>query len=166
MRTPIRKAGKYNRTKMDPHLSLTRYKSLKSKIKRLKAFNQPQIIKEVKLLAQDGDFSDNAAYSIAKGRLRGLNQYIAETEDLLRRAIIIEPSTSSKVVKIGSQVKLEVNKKIKAYQILGPSEADPAHGIISYQSPLAKALIDQKLGATIELKNKNKTIYYKIIEIL
>jgi transcription elongation factor GreA len=166
MRTPQRKPGKYAGSKTDPHISLAKYKELKDKLERLKAYSQPRAVREVKLLAQDGDFSENAAYQIAKGKLRGINQRIIDIEDHLRRAIVIEPSDNSGIIKIGSQVNVEVNGINKAFQILGPTEADPRQGIISYLSPLGKLFIGKKPGDTVTLKLKEKTIKYKINKIL
>ena len=165
MRLPTRKPGKYNGLKPDPYLTLKKYKELQNKLARLKKFSQPRAISEVKRLALDGDFSENAAYSMAKGRLRGINQKILEIEEYLKKAIIIKPGGNQKIVSLGSRVKVLVNGKQKIYQILGSSETNPAEGIISRNSPIGRALIGHKTGETVKIKLANGQTEYKIISL-
>lgn len=164
MQIPIRKAGKYAHLKPDPHLTETKFNQLKSRLEKLKTM-QPPAIAEVKRLAEMGDFSDNAAYSIAKGRLRGLNQRILELEDHLKRAVIIIPGGNSGVVMLGSRVTLAAAGRQKSYKILGSSETDPQAGIISHLSALGSALIGRRVGDKISVKTINKKIEYTLIKI-
>ena len=101
MQLPIRKPGKYTYLKPDQHLTQAKFNELKNKLERLK-FNRPRLTEEVKKYASDGDFSENAAYQIAKGKLRGLNQKILEIEDHLKRAVIIQPIKNGEAVRLGS----------------------------------------------------------------
>lgn len=164
MQTPQRKPGKYSHFKPDPHLTEAKYNELKNKLERLKKYSQPRAIEEVKRLAEMGDFSENAAYQIAKGRLRGINQGILDITDHLKRAIIIAPH-SSDTVQIGSIVTVEVNGKQKEYQILGSSETDPTRGVISHNSPIGSALIGCRVGDVERIKLNDKIVEYKIIKI-
>jgi len=163
MRTPIRKPGKYTHDKKDPHMTEAKYCSLKNKVQVLKS-TRPSLIAEVKRLAADGDFSENHAYSMAKGKLRGLNQGILDTEDQLKKAIIIKKINSNKV-EIGSNIEVEISGKIKKFLILGSSETNPSAGVISHLSPIGKALMNKKVHDEVSIKLKNKTIKYKIIHI-
>jgi transcription elongation factor GreA len=163
MRVPIRKPGKYTFDKADPHLTETKFTELKSKLERFKA-GRPRLIEEVKRLASDGDFSENAAYQIAKGKLRGLNQRILETEDLLKRAIIIKPAGHA-TVQIGSTVIVEIAGRRKALTILGSAETDPAKGVISHKAPVGSALLGRQIGETVKIKLNNKVVEYKIISV-
>ncbi len=156
MRTPIRKPGKYTHDKKDPHITEAKFCSLKNKIKVLKS-RRPALIEEVKRLAADGDFSENHAYSMAKGKLRGLNQKILDIENHLKKAIIIKKSNSD-FVEIGSTVRLEINGKIKKFTILGSSETSPSTGIISHLSPIGEALMNRKAGDEISIKLKDNII--------
>src|SRR3989339_346867 len=90
MQTPKRKLGKYSHLKPDPLLTAGKIIELQNKLKKMKKA-QPGLILEVKRLALDGDFSENAAYQIAKGRLRGLNQGMLDIENHLKSAIVIAP---------------------------------------------------------------------------
>ena len=165
MRVPIRKPGKFTNLKQDPHITREKFNELQIKLERLKKISQPRMIAEVKRLASDGDFSENAAYQIAKGRLRGINQGILETEDLLKRAIIIEPQKNNGTVQLGNIVTVEVNGKQKIYQILGSSETNPDKGIISHNSPIGRNLIGKRIGDVVSIQLNNKEVKYKIIKI-
>lgn len=165
MRTPIRKPGKYTGQKPDPFLTLAKYRKLQAKLDRLKNVSQPPAIKEVKRLALDGDFSENAAYSMAKGRLRGINQCILDIEDHLRRAVIIDTKTKKDKVTLGARVSVEVNGQEKTYKILGSSETNPRANIISHHSPLGAALLGHRIGDKVQIKINNKLVEYKIIRL-
>ena len=163
MQVPTRKPGKYTFVKPDPHVTPEKFNALKHELKKMKN-RQPGLIAEVKRLASDGDFSENAAYQIAKGKLRGLNRRILETEDFLKRAVIIERQ-ESETAQIGSRVTVEVGGREKTYEILGSSETDPGRGVISRNSPLGAALIGRRAGETVEVQLAEKTVAYRIIRI-
>jgi transcription elongation factor GreA len=165
MQTPQRKLGKYAHLKPDPHLTEAKYLDLKYKLERLKKHSQPKAIDEVKRLAEMGDFSENAAYQIAKGRLRGINQGIIDIENHLKRAIIIKTSANKETVQLGHFVTVLINGKEKTYQLLGSSETNPSLGVISHNSPLGSALLGSRLGEIIKVKMLNGIKDYKIIKI-
>jgi transcription elongation factor GreA len=164
MQLPIRKPGKYTHLKPDQHLTEAKYNELKNKLERLK-FNRPRLAEEVKKYASDGDFSENAAYQIAKGKLRGMNQRILEIEDHLKSAVIIKPNKNSGVVQLGSSVTVAVGEKEKTYLILGSSETNPQKGIISRSSPIGASLIGKKINDKVKIKLADKEVEYKIIKI-
>lgn len=164
MQTPIRKPGKYTHLKPDQHLTEAKFSQLKDKLARLK-FNRPRLAEEVKKYASDGDFSENAAYQIAKGRLRGMNQKILEIENHLERAVIIKPDKNNGLVQLGSSVTVSAAGREKTYLILGSSETNPERGIISHSSPIGSALISKRLGEQIKIKLADRIVEYKIIRI-
>jgi len=164
MRVPIRKSGKYTNIKPDPYITKDKFIELKNKLEKLKARKAPAIA-EVKRLALDGDFSENAAYQIAKGRLRSLNERILEIEEHLKQAQIIKPRGSSGQVGLGNRVTVAVSGQKKTYLILGSSETNPYKGIISHNSPLGQALIGHKIGERVKVKLAKKEVEYKIIRI-
>lgn len=164
MQIPYRKPGKYMTQKPDNNITQAKFDQLQKKLDKL--YNdRPQAAKEVARLAELGDFSENVEYQLAKGRLRRINQNILEIEFTLKNAEIIAPNTNNKNVSLGHTVMVEVNNKVKTYQILGSSEANPDKNIISHNSPLGSALIGKKVGDEIEIKLKDKTVIYKILEI-
>lgn len=164
MQVPTRKPGQYTHLKPDPHLTEEKFIELKNKLERLKKYSRPQASEEVKRLALDGDFSENHAYQMAKGRLRGINQHILDIEDHLKRAIIIKPKQSDSV-QLGSQVTVETDGKTKTFLILGSSETNPSAGVISHNSPIGSALMGKKIGDKIKIKLANKIVEYKILKI-
>lgn len=164
MRVPIRKPGKYAHLKQDPHLTEEKFSELKNKLARLKQ-SQPAAASEVARLAEMGDFSENVAYQMAKGHLRGINQRILELEDYLKRVVIIKPLENLETVQLGHKVTIETAGKQKTYLILGSSETDPNKGIISHNSPIGSALIGKKVGDKVKIKPLDKGIECLIIKI-
>lgn len=165
MRVPIRKGGKYTFLKPDPHLTAEKFAQLQQELERLTKIVQPRAIIEVQRLAELGDFSENTAYQMAKGRLRGLNQRILDLQDHLKRAIIFAKPLDSSVVSLGSQVTVEINGRERTYQILGSSETDPAAGIISHNSPIGAALIGRRVGETSRLRLAGQEVICRIVQI-
>ncbi len=159
MRTPIRKPGKYTWVKTDPYITKEKYNKLKNSLTRLLKIERPLAITDVKEQAAFGDFSENAAYSIAKSNLRSINNRILKIEDHLKNAIIINVGTEqcsvrSDTVQIGNTVTIESNSKTKTYQILGSAEVDIAKNIISHNSPLGASLMGKRVGEIIRVKDK------------
>lgn len=165
MRVPIRKAGKYARIKHDPYITQEKYNKFKASLNRLKNVDRLPAIKEVKEQAAFGDFSDNAAYSIAKGNLRSINNRILKIEEYLKTAIIIKENPKSDTVKLGSTVTVESKGKVKKYKILGSAEVDIAKGIISHNSPIGAGLVGQRKRSIIKIKIKDQDVVFKILNI-
>ncbi len=165
MRLPIRKPGKYTHLKSDPNITEEKYKRLESELEKLKRVERPPAIREVKRLALLGDFSENAAYQIAKGRLRSMNNRILKIEDRLVRAEIIRRPRNNKIIELGHFVTIEKSGQEKTYQILGSSETKPGSGIISHLSPLGKELIGKSIGDIMEINLPGKSTKYKITKI-
>jgi len=165
MQVPTRRADKIPRAKSDPHLTAEKFLELKNRCERLVNFSRPQAAEEVKRLALMGDFSENAGYQLAKSRLRGINNRITEMEDLMKRAIIIDPNQNNDQIRLGHLVTLEINGRTKQYRILGSAETNPTSGIISHNSPLGAALIHKSVGEKVTIKAGDKIVEYKIIKI-
>jgi len=166
MRIPQRRADQKDREKFDPCLSRDKFEALKNELERLKNKQRPALALEVKRLAEMGDFSENAGYQLAKGRLRGLNNRILEIEARLRYAEIIEPNKNLNQVQLGSQVTLEKNGQRTNYFLMGSLETDPSRGIISHNSPLGAALLGKTIGEEIIINRLNGKSKYKIVALL
>lgn len=162
MRVPTRRADKIPGVALDPHITQDKYNQLKLKLNDLVHTQRPRTSLEVQRLAEMGDFSENAAYQMAKGKLRGINRRIDDIETRLKYAQIIS-SDSNETVSLGNKVSLESSGIIKSYTILGSAETNPSKGIISHNSPLGQALLDRKLGDIIKIPSGTKE--YKIIAI-
>jgi len=165
MQVPRRKGDARLNQKVDPYLTAGKYQEMVAKLERMLA-SRPRLAEEVKRLAEMGDFSENAGYQLAKGRLRGLNQRILDLENHLKVAVIIKTNPKAETVQIGSRVTLRKDGKEKEYTILGSTESDPIRGVISYSSPLGAALMGHKEGEEIKVKLAGgKETEYKIIKI-
>ncbi len=165
MRVPTRRSEKDALQKIDPHITEEKFTALQSELDRLKKVSRFKLMKEVATLAEMGDLSENAAYQIAKGKLRGINQRILDLEAQLKRAIIIKANLQTNVVQLGSKVTVEIDGMIKAYLILGSTEVDPFKNIISHNSPLGAVLLGASKNQIISREVNNKKVSIKILEI-
>ncbi len=142
------------------------YRQLEDELKRLRT-ERPQIVDAIEEARAHGDLSENAEYHAAKERQGQVEAQMAEIEDRLSRALVIDPSTLSgdKVV-FGATVSLidEDEKKIR-YQLVGQQEADAKVGRISYNSPLGRALIGRTVGDEVEFSAPSGDKYYEIQKI-
>lgn len=165
MQVPRRRGENKPQTKKDFAITREKYEQLRVKLKKMLKRDRPRLASEVQRLGELGDFSENAEYQIAKGKLRGLNNRIDRVRNEIDHAEIIEPDENKEVVKVGHSVEVEVTGKRKIYQILGSGETDPSAGIISRNSPLGVALLGKKPGQIIQLPTADKTVTYKILDI-
>jgi len=143
--------------------------ALESELKRRTSEERPRIIEAIAEARGHGDLSENAEYHAAK-EAHGLNEgRIAELEDQLSRAEIIDISklAGSKTIKFGATVTLvdEDTEEKKKYQIVGDAEADVKQGRISISSPIARALIGKSKGDTVEVSAPGGAHSYEIIDV-
>ena len=142
------------------------YEKLTADLRRLKE-ERPQIVEAIEEARAHGDLSENAEYHAAKERQGQIEASIADIEDKLSRAQIIDPKDLSgdKVV-FGATVTLldEDDKKVR-YQLVGQVEADAKVGRISYNSPLGRALIGRQVAEEVEVTTPSGERYYKIKKI-
>ena len=139
------------------------YERLTADLKALRE-ERPRIVDAIEEARAHGDLSENAEYHAAKERQGQVEATIADLEDKLSRAQIIDPTTLSgdKII-FGATVSLldEDDKPIR-YQIVGPYEADARVGRISYNSPLGKALIGRKVDEEVEVTVPSGDKFYLV----
>lgn len=123
-----------------------------------------RIAEAIKSARELGDLSENAEYQSAKAEQERNETRISEVENILANVEIIKKPRGSKV-QLGSTVKLRNDGKTKEFQVVGTVEADPLSGKISDESPIGRALIDQKVGDKVEIKTPAETATYKIVSI-
>lgn len=144
------------------------YDALQAEFKRLTAVERPRIIMAISEARSHGDLSENAEYHAAK-EAQGLNEArIAEIEEKLSRAEVIDVTKlSGDTVKFGATVTLvdEDTEDEKSYQIVGETEADVRAGRISIGSPIARALIGKKAGDSVEVTTPGGAKSYEILKI-
>jgi len=143
-------------------------KVLADELKQLKSIERPAIIKAIAAAREHGDISENAEYAAARERQSFVEGRIAEIEDIISRAQVIDFSKlSGEVVKFGATVRLadeDTDEKVK-YQIVGPYEADLARGRISVTSPIGRALIGKTVGDTVEVQTPRGARSYEVVGV-
>ena len=133
---------------------------------RLKA-ERPEVIDAIEEARAHGDLSENAEYHAAKERQGQIEAMLADIEDRLSRAQVIDPTTLSgdKIVFGATVTLVDEDDKPVRYQIVGQTEADAKSGKISYNSPLGRALIGRKTGDEIEVTVPSGDRYYVVSRI-
>jgi transcription elongation factor GreA len=149
-------------------MTIEGYKKLESELHRLKVEERPRIIQQIADAREHGDLSENAEYHAAK-EAQGLNEAkVADLEDKLSRAEVIDPSKlSGGTVKFGATVTLEdeeTGDKVK-YMIVGEHEANVRDGKVSISSPIARALIGKAKGDSAEVTTPRGARSYEILKI-
>ncbi|HEX4693369.1 transcription elongation factor GreA [Sphingomonas sp.] len=142
------------------------YEKLTADLRRLKD-ERPQIVEAIEEARAHGDLSENAEYHAAKERQGQIEASIADIEDKLSRAQIIDPKDLSgdKVV-FGATVTLkDEDDKPVTYQIVGQTEADAKTGRISYNSPLGRALIGRVVGDEVEVTVPAGDRWYEVSKV-
>src|SRR5690242_7711921 len=139
---------------------------LQAELEELKGPRREELSARLRSAIQMGDLSENADYHKAKEDQGFLEGRIQEIEAILRNSVIIEKTKSTGVVNIGSQVTIQEDGfDPEAYHLVGPTEADPRKGRISYESPIGRALMDKKVGDTAEAETPGGKIKFKIVKI-
>jgi transcription elongation factor GreA len=144
------------------------YAVLESELKHCQQIERPRIIQQITDARSHGDLSENAEYHAAK-EAQSLNEgHIAELEDKLARAEVIDVSKlSGDTITFGATVTLidEDTEKRSIWQIVGEPEADAKKGRISVTSPLARALVGKKKGAQVEVVTPGGAKAYEIMKV-
>jgi transcription elongation factor GreA len=144
------------------------YTSLDEELKRLKTIERPSVIAAISEARAHGDLSENAEYHAAKERQGWIEGRIAEIEDKIARAQIIDVSKlSGSQVKFGATVTVvdEDTEDEGRYQIVGEHEADVKAGKISVSSPIARAMISKAVGDTVEVNTPGGVKAYEILKV-
>ena len=142
--------------------------ALEVELRRLTAVERPRIIQAIAEARTHGDLSENAEYHAAKEQQSHNEGRIAELEDKVSRAEVIDVSKlSGSTVKFGATVTLvdEDTEEKKIYQIVGETEADVKDGRVSITSPIARALIGKTKGDTVEVTAPGGARSYEIINV-
>ena len=143
--------------------------SMMEEVKHLKSVERPRIIKAIEEARSHGDLSENAEYHAAKEQQGWTEARVAELEDKLSRAEIIDiTKLSGDTVMFGAKVTLidEETDGTTSYQIVGEFEADVKKGKISVASPMARAIIGKKLGDSVEVNTPGGGKSYEIAKVV
>lgn len=143
-------------------------KQLEEKLDFLKTVRRPEVVKKIGVAREYGDLSENAEYDSAKEEQAEVEAEIAEIEDLLLYATVInKKNIDTSVVSIGTKVDLydEDFDEDVTYTITGSRESDPKKGFISNESPVGKALLGHKVGERVAVAIPSGEIFYTIKKI-
>ena len=144
------------------------YQTLDDELKRLKTIERPAVIGAISEARAHGDLSENAEYHAAKERQGWIEGRIAEIEDKIARAQVIDVSKlSGTQVKFGATVSVvdEDTEEEARYQIVGDHEADVKEGRISLSSPLSRAMIGKEVGEVVEVNTPGGVKAYEILKV-
>lgn len=144
------------------------YHALDEELKRLKTVERPAVIAAIGEARSHGDLSENAEYHAAKERQGWIEGQIAEIEDKMARAQVIDVSKlSGNQVKFGATVSVidEDTEEEARYQIVGEHEADVKRGRVSITSPIARAMIGKESGETVEVNTPGGVKAYEITKV-
>ena len=144
------------------------YSTLETELKHCQQVERPRIIQQITDARTHGDLSENAEYHAAKEQQSHNEGRIAELEDKLARAEVIDVSKlSGDTIKFGATVTLidEDTEKKTVWQIVGEVEADAKKGKISITSPLARALIGKAKGTSVEVMAPGGAKSYEIAKV-
>src|SRR5690606_30319303 len=144
------------------------YRALDDQLKQLKSVERPSVIAQIAEARSHGDLSENAEYHAAKERQGWIEGQIADIEDKLARAQVIDVSKlSGTQVKFGATVSVvdEDTEEEARYQIVGEHEADVKRGKISIASPIARAMIGKEIGDVVEVNTPGGVKAYEILKV-
>jgi transcription elongation factor GreA len=144
------------------------YENLKKEIDDRRGDKRREVAERIRVAREFGDIAENAEYDDAKNEQAMLEHRIAQLEERLMAARVIDKREISKdVVSLGSHVKIRdvEAKKTLEYYIVGSAEANPAENKLSNESPVGKAIIGKKKGETVDVATPRGSLKFKIMEI-
>ena len=148
-------------------MSRQRLEELKAELHYMQTVREKEVADQIKEARSFGDLSENSEYDEAKTEQGKLYSRIAEYQDLIEHAVVVEDSEDSDKVGIGCVVAvrdMETNEEYK-YKIVGSQEANPMDGRISDDSPFGRALYGHGLGAVVDVEAPAGVIQYEILSI-
>ena len=153
------------------HNELTKndIKKMEEEIEHRKLVVRKQALEDVKEARAQGDLSENAEYDAAKDQQGEIESRIAELEKMLRNAVVIDEEDAQEgKVSLGNTVLLhdmEFDEDVE-YTIVGSTEADPAEGRISNESPVGKALLGAQEGELVHVEAPQGEMSFKVLKIV
>ena len=144
------------------------FEKLKEEIEYLSTEKRREVAERIKQAREFGDIAENSEYDDAKNEQMMLEHRIAQLEERLRGARVVDVAELEKgVVGVGTTVRLkdlDANETAE-YQIVGSAEANPAQRKLSNESPVGRAIIGRKKGETVEVAAPRGSLKYKIVDV-
>ena len=150
----------------DVHITPEGLEAVEKEHHELTTLRRPEIVAKIKAARELGDLSENFEYHAAKNEQGMMEARIKELEAIIKNHVLIEARTEKGVVGMGNTVRFaEDGEDEEAYRIVGPAEADPKAGRVSYESALGKALIGHRVGDKVEIKTPSSAYSVRITAI-
>ena len=168
MQLPLRPKQKMKQALQEDeplYLTSDAIEKMKRRLERIEEEELPQAIEDVRCTGEFGDFSENAEYQEAKGRMRRLHDQATTIKEKLKVVLEIEAPAAGSVVQMGSTVVLATGGAEKIFQIVGPQEADPVKGKLSFKSPLGAKLMGRSIGEEVEISTPSSKTTYRIVSV-
>ena len=149
-------------------MTLEGKQKLEAELEDYKMKRRPEVIKRIKIARSYGDLSENSEYESAKDEQAMVEGKIAQIENMLQYAVIIDNEDVAKdEVSMGREVTIKElpDDEPEPYSIVGESESDPINGKISNESPMAKGLLGHKIGEEVSIDIPNGTMKVKILDV-
>ena len=140
---------------------------LAAELRELLTKERPRVVQEVAEAAAQGDRSENAEYVYGKKRLREIDRRIRRLTSRLDRAEVVGGERASgDTVRFGARVQVvDENGKRSSYLLVGPDEADPAQGKLSFRAPLGRALLTRRVGDVVTVRRPAGELQVEILSI-
>jgi len=149
----------------DEYLTPEAIDGLRTELARIQAA-RPAAVSELQRTREMGDLSENFAYSVAKGKVMGMDAAIFRIKEQLKRVKPLKlGGNKNGFIAVGSIVEVEINGKRKTLTLVGTQQADPGSGKISYHSPVGAAFMNHLPGDEAIVETNGKKIVYKILEV-
>ena len=164
----VTKGDRLMKNKQEFKMSQARFDELQAELNYLKTTRSDEVAEQIKVARGFGDLSENSEYDEAKNEQGKLYSRIAEVENILLHAVIVEESDlPSDVVSIGSKVTITAvdGGKTFVFKVVGSQEADFPNGAISEESPVGKALMGAQAGQTVVVEAPRGAMRYAIDKI-
>ncbi len=126
---------------------------------------RPEIAERIQLAKEHGDLRENAEYHDAREEQAFVEGRIIEIQNIIKESQVVEMSKNSKIVSLGSKVKVKVEGKEFEYSVVGTNEADPLKGLISCESPLGQALLGKAVGDKVSVELPRGLVDYEVLSL-
>ena len=149
-------------------MTLYGYEKLQAEVKDLKEVKRPGVVKAIEEALEHGDLKENAEYHAAKEQQKNIDNRLAELQEILGNAQIVDPSElAHSKVSFGSTVvmtDMDTDEEV-TYTIVGGAESNPDMGLISFNSPLAKQLLGREEGDEVKVRLPGGEKEFEIEEV-
>ncbi|MEA2657346.1 MAG: transcription elongation factor GreA [Chloroflexota bacterium] len=150
----------------DVHITPEGLEAVRKELDELVTVRRPAVVAKIKAAREFGDLSENFEYHAAKNDQGFMEARVKELEAIIKNHVLIEKAKPSGVVTMGSTVRFsEDGADEETYRIVGPAEANPKAGTVSYESAMGKALLGHRVGDEVEVKTPNSSYRVRIVGI-